>query len=227
MYGGVLPLFVKFSRSKKIEFVKFHIPGYFVFGKKNQENMEDWKIARNKCGNYGKKLSEKNENCTKNMWKLWEKISPISLCNFSIFHRYSYRRAFFPIISTFFSCNLSLFHIFLFFPPNMWNSTKLIFLLGENFVLIGELPFSIVSTFFRAIFQSSKFSCSFFPNMWNLTNLFFLLLENFTNRDRTPPYIDTHLQLSQTLEIMGKTLSDKNDRTQNDPQAFHNNSFVS
>ena len=30
--------------------------------KKNQENMEKWKIARKKCGNYGeKKLSDKND----------------------------------------------------------------------------------------------------------------------------------------------------------------------
>ena len=35
-YGGVLSLFVKFSRTKNIKFV--NIP---IFGKKNQENMED------------------------------------------------------------------------------------------------------------------------------------------------------------------------------------------
>ena len=43
-----------------------------------------------------------------------------------------------------------------------------------------------------------------------LTNLIFFLLENFTNSDRTPPYIDTYLQFFQTLEFLGKQLSDKN-----------------
>ena len=46
-----------------------------------------------------------------------------------------------------------------------------------------------------------------------LTNLIFLLLGNFTNSDRTPPYIDTYLQLLQTLRILKKTLSDKNEPT--------------
>ena len=43
MYGGVLSLFVKFSRSKEIKFVKFH-----TFGKKTSKI---WKIE---------KLREKN-----------------------------------------------------------------------------------------------------------------------------------------------------------------------
>ena len=41
IFGGVLSLFVKLSRSKKIKFVKFR-----TFGKKIQENMEGWNIAR-------------------------------------------------------------------------------------------------------------------------------------------------------------------------------------
>ena len=49
--------------------------------------------------------------------------------------------------------------------------------------------------FFRAIFQSSIFSCFFFPNIGRLTTLIFLFLDNFTNSDKTPPYIDTYLQL--------------------------------
>ena len=52
IYGGVLSLFVKFSRSKKIKFVQFHI----YIWKTNQGNMEEilknW--VRGKCGNYGK-----------------------------------------------------------------------------------------------------------------------------------------------------------------------------
>ena len=36
IYGGLLSLFVKFSRSIKIKVIKLHI-----FGKKKQENMED------------------------------------------------------------------------------------------------------------------------------------------------------------------------------------------
>ena len=46
--------------------------------------------------------------------------------------------------------------------------------------------------------------------MRNLTNLIFLLLENFTSSDRTPPYLDTHLQLIPNFGNSGKKLSDKN-----------------
>ena len=53
IYGGVLSLFVRFSkRSRNIKFV--NIP---IFGKKKQENREDWKIARQKCRKFEKKSS--------------------------------------------------------------------------------------------------------------------------------------------------------------------------
>ena len=59
--------------------------------------------------------------------------------------------------------------------------------------------------FFRASFQSSIFSCFFcFPNIGMLTNLIFLVLENITNNDRTPPYIDTYLQLFPNFGNYGK-----------------------
>ena len=54
---------------------------------------------------------------------------------------------------------------------------------------------------FRHLFVSRNFSIFqifqfFFSNIGMLTNLMFLLLlENFANSDRTPPYIDTYLQL--------------------------------
>ena len=44
-----------------------------------------------------------------------------------------------------------------------------------------------------------------------LTNVIFLLLENFTNSDRTPPYIDTYLQLFPNFGNFGKKLSDKSE----------------
>ena len=50
IYGGVLSLLVKFSRSKNIKFVNFPI-----FEKKKQKNMEDWKVARKNCRQFGKK----------------------------------------------------------------------------------------------------------------------------------------------------------------------------
>ena len=53
IYGGVLSLFVKFSKSKNIKFV--NIP---IFGKKPQEN---------------------KKNCAKKMSKSWEKSSPIRM----------------------------------------------------------------------------------------------------------------------------------------------------
>ena len=52
IYGGVLSLFVQFSRTKNIMFV--NIP---IFGGKKQENREDCIIARNKCRKYGEKSS--------------------------------------------------------------------------------------------------------------------------------------------------------------------------
>ena len=68
---------------------------------------------------------------------------------------------------------------------------------------------------FRAIFQSSIFSCFVFPNVGvKFNELDFLLLENFTNSDRTPPFIDTYLQLFPNFGSYGRneqTLSDKNE----------------
>ena len=56
MYGSVLSLSVKFSRSKKIKFVKFH-----VYGKKIRKI---WKIEKMRGKNVeimGEKLSDKND----------------------------------------------------------------------------------------------------------------------------------------------------------------------
>ena len=52
MYGGVLSLFVKFSMTKNIKFVK-----------KKQENMEDLKnCAKKNVENWKKKPSDKNDS---------------------------------------------------------------------------------------------------------------------------------------------------------------------
>ena len=65
--------------------------------------------------------------------------------------------------------------------------------------------FSNFRHLFRAIFRSFIFSWFFFfPNIGMLTNFTFLVLENFTNSDRTPPYIDTYLQLFPNFGIYGK-----------------------
>ena len=61
-------------------------------------------------------------------------------------------------------------------------------------ILIGELFFRIFDIFFAQFFNLLYFPV-FFPNIGMLTNVIFLLLENFTNSDRTPPYIDTYIQL--------------------------------
>ena len=53
IYGGILSLFVKFCRSKNLKFVT--IP---ILKKRKQENMEDWRIARKKCRNFGKEPTE-------------------------------------------------------------------------------------------------------------------------------------------------------------------------
>ena len=45
----------------------------------------------------------------------------------------------------------------------------------------------------------------------------FLLLENFTNSDKTPPFIDTYLQLFPNFGNHGEKLSDKNKPGQADP----------
>ena len=56
--------------------------------------------------------------------------------------------------------------------------------------------FSIFSIFFLRNFSVFHIYLFFFiPNMGNLANLIFLLLENFMISDRTPPYLDTYLQL--------------------------------
>ena len=55
--GGVLSLFVKFSRTKNIKFA--NIP---IFGKKSRKIWEVEKIARKKSRKFGgKKLSDKND----------------------------------------------------------------------------------------------------------------------------------------------------------------------
>ena len=72
-------------------------------------------------------------------------------------------------------------------------------------ILAGEL-FSklIVDIFIAQFFPSSIFSCFYFPNIGMLTTFIFLRLENFTNSDRTPPYIDTCLQLFSKFGKFGK-----------------------
>ena len=61
-------------------------------------------------------------------------------------------------------------------------------------ILIGELFFQIFDISF-AQFVNIPYFPVFFRNLEMLTNLIFLLLDNLTNSDRTPPYIDTYLQL--------------------------------
>ena len=74
-----------------------------------------------------------------------------------------------------------------------------------SIILIGEFFFQIFDIFcFAQFFHLPYFPDFFFPNIGMLTNLIFLLLENFTNSDRTPPYIDTHLQLFPNFGIFGK-----------------------
>ena len=54
--------------------------------------------------------------------------------------------------------------------------------------------------FFRAIFQIFHIFLFFLVSIGMLTNLIFLVLqEDFTYSDRTPPYIDTYLQLFPTF----------------------------
>ena len=55
IYGGVLSLFVEFSRTKNIKFV--NIP---IFGKKNRKIWEIEKLLEQHVGNLEKKLSDKN-----------------------------------------------------------------------------------------------------------------------------------------------------------------------
>ena len=63
--------------------------------------------------------------------------------------------------------------------------------------------FQIFEIFFAQFFNLPYFPV-FFPNIGMLTNLTFLVLENFTNSDRTPPYIDTYLQLFPNFGNYGK-----------------------
>ena len=84
-------------------------------------------------------------------------------------------------------------------------SPKLFFI---RVILIGELRFQIFDIFSRnfSIFHIFLF---FPPNIGMLTNLIFLVLEHFTNSDRTPPCIDTYLQLFLNFGNYGKKLSDR------------------
>ena len=81
-----------------------------------------------------------------------------------------------------------------------------VILIGEPFLYRREFFFPNFRHFFRAIFQSSIFSCFFFPQKyWNVNELdIFAFLENFTNSDRTPPYIDTYVQLFPNFGNFGK-----------------------
>ena len=56
MYGGVQSLFVKFSRTKNIKFVK------------------TFQYLEKKLGKYGR-----SKNCAKKMSKIWEESSPIRM----------------------------------------------------------------------------------------------------------------------------------------------------
>ena len=71
-------------------------------------------------------------------------------------------------------------------------------------ILIGELFFPIFDIFFAQFFNPPYFPGFFFPNIGMLTNLIFLVLKKFTNSDRTPPYIDTYLQLFSNFGNYGK-----------------------
>ena len=82
-------------------------------------------------------------------------------------------------------------------------------------ILLGELFLPSFQPFFAEFFNLPYFLFFFSTRVLvYLTNLIFLLLDNFTNNDRTPPHIDTYLQLFPNFgkyEIMEKTLSDKNE----------------
>ena len=71
-------------------------------------------------------------------------------------------------------------------------------------ILIGELFVHIIFDICFAQFFNLPYFPVFFINIGMLTNLIFLLLENFTNSDRTPPYIDTYLQLFPNFGKIGK-----------------------
>ena len=71
-------------------------------------------------------------------------------------------------------------------------------------ILIGELSSTKFRHFFRVSFQIFHIFLFFSPNIGKLTNLIFLVLGNFTNSDRTPPYIDTYLQLFPNFGNYGK-----------------------
>ena len=59
--------------------------------------------------------------------------------------------------------------------------------------------------FFAQFFNPPYFPDFFFPNKCvKFNELGFLLLENFTNSDRTPPKLDTYLQLFPNFGIYGK-----------------------
>ena len=72
-------------------------------------------------------------------------------------------------------------------------------------ILIGELFFfQIFDIVFAQFFNLPYFPVFFPPNIGMLTDLIFLVMENFTNSDRTPPCIDTCLQLFPNFGKYGK-----------------------
>ena len=71
IYGGVLSLFVKFSRTKNIKFV--NIP---TFGKKNRKIWKIEKLLETNVEKLEKKLPNKNDP---KMSKNWRKSSPIRM----------------------------------------------------------------------------------------------------------------------------------------------------
>ena len=69
---------------------------------------------------------------------------------------------------------------------------------------LSESFFPKFSTFFSRNFSILHIFLFFFPNIGMLTNSIFLVLENFTNSNRTPPFIDTCLQIFPNFENSGK-----------------------
>ena len=69
---------------------------------------------------------------------------------------------------------------------------------------IGEFFVQFFDVVFAQFFNLPYFPAFFLPNIGRLTNLIFLVLEKFTDSDRTPPYIDTYLQLCPNFGNYGK-----------------------
>ena len=82
---------------------------------------------------------------------------------------------------------------------------------------LSERLYPIISTCFSRNFSVFQIFLFFFPHMSNLTNLFFRFLRISRislNGDRTPPYIDTYLQLFLNFGYYGKNaLRYENDNT--------------